>query len=228
MEKKDTDSRRAKRRNPLVFEDHHGVSFRARTRLCLRDELFMREMLQRCDDEMFVITDPSLPDNPITYASPCFLRYTQYTRGEVIGKNCRFLQGDLTRARDVRRIRWAINKMKECTVTLVNYKKDGTAFRNQFFIAPLLKRNAFGEPRGEGPSTPPLSLPGRIFQLFQLFDSHRREADLFIGIQCESRQANRSIIENFGANFRSSQPFVIAHADYEKLLEAEIGVLGSP
>jgi len=218
-----------KRRNPLVFEDPHGVIFRTRHRLCFRDELFLREMLQRCNDEMFVITDPSVSDNPIVYASPCFLRYTQYSRREVIGQNCRFLQGDLTRASDVRKIRWAIDNMKECTVTLVNYKKDGTAFRNQFFIAPLLKRNLFGEPRREDTSGPhSMALPTRVHPLAQLMDIHRREADLFIGIQCESREANRSIIENFGANFRSSQPYVITHADYKKMVESELDVLGSP
>eukprot|EP00181_Compsopogon_caeruleus_P006356 CAMPEP_0184688256 /NCGR_PEP_ID=MMETSP0312-20130426/29143_1 /TAXON_ID=31354 /ORGANISM="Compsopogon coeruleus, Strain SAG 36.94" /LENGTH=246 /DNA_ID=CAMNT_0027145187 /DNA_START=139 /DNA_END=879 /DNA_ORIENTATION=- len=228
MEKKNIDWRMAKRRNPLVFEDYGGVRFRTRSRLCLRDEVFLREMMRRCHDEMFVVTDSSLYDNPIIYASPCFLRYTQYAQAEVVGRNCRFLQGEHTRAWDVRRIRSAIQKMEECTVTLLNYKKDGTAFWNQFFIAPLRKRNTPREQHVQGSSPQAAAPPGCALSLRDIFSSQRRGGDLFIGIQCESRQANRSIIENFGANFRYSQPLVISQSDYETLFESDLGVWGSP
>lgn len=85
----------------------------------------------------FVISDPSIPDNPIVYASQGFLSLTGYTLDEVLGRNCRFLQGPDTDPRAVDRIRKGIEKGEDATVVLLNYKKDGGTFWNQFFIAAL-------------------------------------------------------------------------------------------
>lgn len=85
----------------------------------------------------FVISDPSIPDNPIVYASQGFLSLTGYTLDEVLGRNCRFLQGPDTDPRAVDRIRKGIEKGDDTTVVLLNYRKDGTTFWNQFFIAAL-------------------------------------------------------------------------------------------
>mmetsp|Transcript_31238 Transcript_31238/g.43292 ORF Transcript_31238/g.43292 Transcript_31238/m.43292 type:complete len:753 (+) Transcript_31238:415-2673(+) len=85
----------------------------------------------------FVISDPALPDNPIVFASDDFLILTGYTREEVLGRNCRFLQGPETDKRAVREIRDAITNVEECTVRLLNYKKDGTPFWNMFTLAPV-------------------------------------------------------------------------------------------
>lgn len=85
----------------------------------------------------FVISDPSLPDNPIVYASQGFLNLTGYTLDQVLGRNCRFLQGPHTDPRSVDKIRQGIEKGEDTTVVLLNYRNDGTTFWNQFFIAAL-------------------------------------------------------------------------------------------
>jgi PAS domain S-box-containing protein len=85
----------------------------------------------------FVITDPSLPDNPIVFASQGFLVLTGYTLDQVLGRNCRFLQGPQTDPKAVAKIRKAISDGFDTSVCLLNYKIDGTTFWNQFFVAPL-------------------------------------------------------------------------------------------
>ncbi len=85
----------------------------------------------------FVISDPALPDNPIVYASQGFLNLTGYTLSEVLGRNCRFLQGPYTDPRAVDRIRKGVEKGDDTTVVLLNYRKDGSTFWNQFFVAAL-------------------------------------------------------------------------------------------
>lgn len=87
--------------------------------------------------QCFIITDPSLQDNPIVYASDDFLSLTGYERGEVLGRNCRFLQGTETSPQKVEQVRKAISLGEDTTVTLINYTKDGTAFWNKLFIAAL-------------------------------------------------------------------------------------------
>jgi PAS domain S-box-containing protein len=85
----------------------------------------------------FVITDPAMPDNPIVYASQGFLTLTGYTLDQVLGRNCRFLQGPQTNPRSVDKIRHGIEKGEDTTVVLLNYRRDGSTFWNQFFIAAL-------------------------------------------------------------------------------------------
>lgn len=88
---------------------------------------------QRC----FVITDPSLQDNPIVYASDGFLSLTGYNRDEVLGRNCRFLQGSETHQSKIDTLRKAIANGEDVTVTFINYTADGTPFWNKLFIAAL-------------------------------------------------------------------------------------------
>ena len=85
----------------------------------------------------FVISDPAIPDNPIVYASQGFLNLTGYRFDEVLGRNCRFLQGPETDPMTVDRIRKGIETGEDTTVVLLNYRKDGTTFWNQFFVAAL-------------------------------------------------------------------------------------------
>ena len=85
----------------------------------------------------FVISDPSMADNPIVYASQGFLSLTGYTLEQVLGRNCRFLQGPDTDPKSVDRIRKGIEKGEDTTVCLLNYRSDMTTFWNQFFIAAL-------------------------------------------------------------------------------------------
>ena len=89
----------------------------------------------------FVISDPSLPDNPIVYASQGFLALTGYTLDQVLGRNCRFLQGPATDPKAVEKIRKGIEKGDDTTVVLLNYRVDGSTFWNQFFVAALRDGN---------------------------------------------------------------------------------------
>nr|AML77735.1 putative LOV domain-containing protein [Sargassum fusiforme] len=85
----------------------------------------------------FVITDASPPDNPIVFASNGFLELTRYKLNEVLGRNCRFLQGPETDPRAVDKIRTAIDEGYDTSVCLLNYRADDTTFWNQFFVAAL-------------------------------------------------------------------------------------------
>lgn len=84
-----------------------------------------------------IITDPNRLDNPIVYANDAFLRLTGYTRLEVTGRNCRFLQGPDTDLDAVVRIRAAIASERDVQVELLNYRKDGSTFHNAVYISPV-------------------------------------------------------------------------------------------
>jgi PAS domain S-box-containing protein len=90
--------------------------------------------------QSFVLTDPRLPDNPIVYCSDSFCELTGYSRNEIIGRNCRFLQTTETDPRAVETVRKAIESGSDCTTVLLNAKSDGTTFWNRFFVAPLRDR----------------------------------------------------------------------------------------
>lgn len=83
------------------------------------------------------LTDPGLPDNPIVYANTAFLELTGYDESEVIGRNCRFLQGPDTDRRAVDRLRKALDERSVTIVDLLNYRKDGSAFVNAVQVGPI-------------------------------------------------------------------------------------------
>ncbi|KAG4436341.1 hypothetical protein IFR05_008162 [Cadophora sp. M221] len=87
--------------------------------------------------EVFCLTDPSRPDNPIVFASEEFHRTTQYGMSYVIGRNCRFLQGPKTNPFSVRRIREKIEAGVEHCEVFLNYRRDGSPFMNLLMCAPL-------------------------------------------------------------------------------------------
>nr|AML76464.1 putative LOV domain-containing protein [Plagiomnium insigne] len=93
--------------------------------------------------QSLVLADPSLPDTPIVHASDVFCQLTGYSREEVVGRNCRFLQGPETDPDAVREIREAIKGERPCTVRILNYRKDKTPFWNHFHVAPV--RSATGK-----------------------------------------------------------------------------------
>jgi len=84
-----------------------------------------------------VMTDPTQPDNPITYANQEYFATARYEREEVIGHNCRFMQGEDTDPETVATIREAIDARESVSVELRNYRKDGTEFWNHLEIAPV-------------------------------------------------------------------------------------------
>jgi putative two-component system response regulator len=83
------------------------------------------------------VSDCRRPDLPLTYANPAFLRMTGYTQAEVVGRNCRFLQGGDTAQPGLAALRAALRAGRECAVLLQNYRKDGTPFWNELLLAPV-------------------------------------------------------------------------------------------
>ncbi|MBE7200630.1 MAG: PAS domain S-box protein, partial [Parafilimonas terrae] len=84
-----------------------------------------------------IITDPNLPDNPIVFANRAFQNLCGYAAAEVIGRNCRFLQGPGTDPADVAKVRDAIAARRDVVVEILNYHRDGTPFRNELYISPV-------------------------------------------------------------------------------------------
>ncbi|MFL6094226.1 MAG: SpoIIE family protein phosphatase [Blastococcus sp.] len=97
----------------------------------------LRERAVIATDITLTITDPRQPDNPLVWANPSFTRITGYESDEVVGRNCRFLQGPATEPAAVDEIRTALAERRTVTTTLLNYRKDGTAFWNQLSISPV-------------------------------------------------------------------------------------------
>lgn len=100
--------------------------------------LALRERAVVATDISFTISDPALPDHPLVWVNPAFTRTTGYTFEEVVGRNCRFLQGAATDPAAVEEIRRAIREQRAGTVTLLNHRKDGSTFWNQLSLSPLL------------------------------------------------------------------------------------------
>jgi diguanylate cyclase (GGDEF)-like protein/PAS domain S-box-containing protein len=84
-----------------------------------------------------VIADTRLPDNPVTYVNPAFEKITGYSAAEVLGHNCRFLQGDTTQSESLEELRSALIEGRECNVLLKNYRRDGQVFWNNLYLAPI-------------------------------------------------------------------------------------------
>lgn len=86
------------------------------------------------------LADPDLEDAPIVYANKAFERLTGYAQADIVGRNCRFLQGE-DREQEARyKIREALNKQENIEVTLRNYKKNGELFHNHLKITHLFDR----------------------------------------------------------------------------------------
>lgn len=90
-----------------------------------------------------VISNPRLPDNPIIACNDAFVELTGYAREEIIGRNCRFLRGAATEDDKALILREGIWRKQPVMVEILNYKKDGTPFRNAVMVAPIF--DASGE-----------------------------------------------------------------------------------
>ena len=84
-----------------------------------------------------VISDARAPDMPIIYVNPMFEAMCGYTSAEVLGRNCRFLQGDEPNQPGLMAIRTAIRTQSNGYARLRNYRKDGSLFVNELFISPV-------------------------------------------------------------------------------------------
>ena len=84
-----------------------------------------------------VMSNPRLPDNPIVECNAAFETLTGYRREEIIGNNCRFLTGVGTEPKLTELLRDGIRRRQPVMVEILNYKKDGTPFRNAVMVAPI-------------------------------------------------------------------------------------------
>jgi PAS domain S-box-containing protein len=85
-----------------------------------------------------VLTDPNRPDNPIVYVNRAFEQLTGYSASACIGRNCRFLQDEETDHPEAAKLRRAIAAHEPVTVSIENYRADGSKFLNRLMIAPVL------------------------------------------------------------------------------------------
>src|SRR6476620_6479334 len=84
-----------------------------------------------------VISNPRRPDNPLEVANAAFCALTGYAEREIVGRNCRFLAGELTETWITDRIRNAVRSRSPVLVDILNYRRDGTKFRNAVLVTPL-------------------------------------------------------------------------------------------
>jgi PAS domain S-box-containing protein len=84
-----------------------------------------------------VLSNPRKPDNPLEVANQAFCDLTGYPEREILGRNCRFLSGSATEPWLTERIREGVRNRKPVLVDILNYKRDGTPFRNAVLVTPL-------------------------------------------------------------------------------------------
>ena len=120
-----------------------------------------------------ILTDPNQPDNPIAFANNAFLDLTGYELTEIIGRNCRFLQGPDTDRETVRELREAVQNPTAVSIEILNYRRDGSPFWNAVFVGPVFDPD------------------GRLLYFFasQLDVSRRRETE----VQLQQAQKMESI-----------------------------------
>lgn len=123
-------------KNTLFGDKETVASAEKKATALVRSDFQLMESLTS-GQQNFVLSDPRLPDNPIVFATPGFYKLTGYSQEQVLGRNCRFLQGPGTNPKTVDIIRKAIATGSDCTVCILNYKADGAPFWNQFFVAAL-------------------------------------------------------------------------------------------
>ena len=101
------------------------------------DKLRLLERAVTASTNSIVITDPNQPDDPIVYVNPAFERTTGYAAEDVLGRNCRLLQGEDRDQPALGQLRAAVYEGRHCSVVLRNYRKDGTLFWNELSIYPV-------------------------------------------------------------------------------------------
>ncbi|WP_085810789.1 HWE histidine kinase domain-containing protein [Sphingomonas sp. TZW2008] len=86
-----------------------------------------------------VVADPTLPDSPLIFVNRAFEQLTGFPASEVLGRNCRFMQGPLTDPDDVARLKDAIVRREPMELDLLNHRRDGTPFWNRLMVAPVFR-----------------------------------------------------------------------------------------
>ncbi len=142
-----------------------------------------------------VISDPRLPDNPLVAVNDAFCALTGYDREEIIGRNCRFLAGPATEPWLTDRIREGTRAHRPVLVEILNYKKDGTPFRNAVLVAPLFD--------AEGDLEFFVGTQVELLDGDPAPDSNRRHEAVELVKQLSPRQ--REVLQQIAAGLRSKQ-----------------------
>jgi len=123
--------------NLRLKEQNKRLQEEIRERQQKEEELRLSNQAIAASSNGIVIADAREPDMPVIYVNPAFERMTGYEAQEVIGQNCRFLQGEDKDQPALDELREALREGKCCTVILSNYRKDGTFFWNDLSISPI-------------------------------------------------------------------------------------------
>jgi PAS domain S-box-containing protein len=124
----------------LLLYTHRSFALRYHNAL---EELHLNRRIFRSVTSGISVANALLPDMPLTYVNPAFEVMTGYALEEVVGRNCRFLQGEDQDQAPITLLREAIHDRREITVVLKNFRKDGSAFWNELSLSPV--RNREGE-----------------------------------------------------------------------------------
>src|SRR4051794_13572437 len=143
-----------------------------------------------------IVTDPRQPDNPIIFANRAFLAMSGYTPEELIGRNCRFLQGPETDRESIAQVRSAIAEKREFATEILNYRKNGSTFWNALFVSPVY--NADGE----------------LVYYFgsQLDVSRRRDAEDALG-QAQKMEALGQLTGGIAHDFNNLLQVIVGYVD---------------
>jgi PAS domain S-box-containing protein len=123
--------------NRSLVEQNKRLQAEIRERQKKEEELRLSNQAIAASSDGIVIADARKPDMPITYVNPAFEQLTGYEAEEVIGRNCRFLQGKDTDQPALNELREALRQGRGCKVILSNYRKNGTLFWNELSISPI-------------------------------------------------------------------------------------------
>ncbi|RUO20176.1 EAL domain-containing protein [Aliidiomarina haloalkalitolerans] len=126
---------------PIMVNDEltgvFGIGRNITEKRSLLDELNLLQRGIEASPHGIVMSDARQGDMPIVYVNPAFLQITGYSADEVLGKNCRFLQGPDTDPETIDTIRQGIKRQREVQVTIRNYRKDGKWFWNHLIVSPV-------------------------------------------------------------------------------------------
>jgi PAS domain S-box-containing protein len=130
----------------LYFQQEYNLNISDKGELSFSQEDFKHdfELLRQALDASItgiILTDNQQPDNPIIFCNTAFEKISGYTRKEIIGHNCRFLQREDRNQKERINLREAIENGTHCVVEIRNYRKNGELFWNELYMSPIKDKN---------------------------------------------------------------------------------------